>query len=95
MVNPIDKLYNEFTTDRDLILSKEGAECYKEFTDKWHEILRETPTEQKHHYIVFRCLLLNFLTVCCKDHFRQGFKIGGRVAYRITDRIMTEYDEDE
>ncbi|MBQ7117755.1 MAG: hypothetical protein IJN88_06050 [Clostridia bacterium] len=102
MDEQIDKLYSEFVTEKNHILTKEAEEKYKEFSKELYGIIKDLPVEEKVKYIFLRRAYCDFLNTCCKDHFKKGFESGINVALKLTDRFLAplydasdseEYDE--
>ncbi len=89
MNEQIDKLYSEFITEKNHILTKEAAEKYKEFSKEWYGIIKDLPNEEKIKYIFLRRAYCDFLNTCCKDHFKKGFESGVNVSLKLTDKFLT------
>ncbi len=91
----IDKLYNEFDTAKEHILTKEATKKYEELSSQWKMLTKGLTNEEKVAYICLRVLFIDFLNTCCKDHFSKGFESGINVTYKLTNRFLTPFDDED
>lgn len=84
----IDRLYNEFVSAKEHILTEEAFKSYKVLSMQWKVLTKDLSAEEKVGFLCLRSHFEDFLNICCKDHFTKGFESGINVAYELTDKYL-------